>query len=44
MNEGVKPAYINRRLQAQYDVETLSRSKTFSGVNKLNGVNLAAVG
>ena len=29
VNEGVKPAYIYRRLQAQYGDETLSRSKTF---------------
>jgi len=28
-NEGVKPADIYRRLQAQYGDETLSRSKTF---------------
>jgi len=32
-NEGVKPANIYRRLQAQYGDETLSRSKTFDGVN-----------
>jgi hypothetical protein len=29
VNEGVKPADIYRRLQAQYGDETLSRSKTF---------------
>ena len=29
VNEGVKPANIYRRLQAQYGDETLSRSKTF---------------
>ena len=29
VNKGVKPADIYRRLQAQYDDETLSRSKTF---------------
>ena len=29
VNEGVKPAYIYRRLQAQYGDETLSSSKTF---------------
>jgi hypothetical protein len=29
VNEGVKPADICRRLQAQYDDETLSRSNTF---------------
>jgi len=29
VNEGVKPVDIYRRLQAQYDDETLSRSKTF---------------
>ena len=30
VNEGVKPADIYRRLQAQYGDETLSRSKTFN--------------
>jgi len=29
VNEGVKPADIYRRLQAQYGDETLGRSKTF---------------
>ena len=29
VNEGIKPADIYRRLQAQYSDETLSRSKTF---------------
>jgi len=29
VNEGVKPADIYRRLQAQYGDETLSRNKTF---------------
>ena len=29
VNEGVKPANIYRRLQAQYGDETLSRGKTF---------------
>ena len=29
VNEGVKPADIYRRLQAQYSDETLSHSKTF---------------
>jgi hypothetical protein len=34
VNEGVKPADIYRRLQAQYGDETLSRSKTFEGCKR----------
>ena len=35
-NEGVKPSDIYRRLQAQYGVETLRRSKHLNGVNVSN--------
>ncbi|KAJ4426022.1 hypothetical protein ANN_27649 [Periplaneta americana] len=35
VNEGVSPAEIHRRLEAQYGVDTLSRSKTFEWCKRL---------
>ena len=37
VNEGLKPADIYRRLQAQYGDETLSSSKTFEWCKRFKG-------
>ena len=41
VNEGVKPADIYRRLQAQYGEETLSRSKIFEWCKHFKDVCLS---